>query len=518
MFGKAKKTKDVQEQEVIATPVNKEFLYADKTQQLIRGNRFLMIGYIVYYAAVMFMLLASLMRNERTPGFCGMIGAMVLVCVITIVLLIRKNPAHPRLRYIALAGLCMISWIIGFAYTQDFARLIGCFPLVGCILFFDMKFGVISTVAMGVTAVFVNIMQLIDGTKVPAGGWVDEIFVTCAVFLLLAIILLTTRVASIFNTHSIEAAKAEQVRQKAMMDDVLAVADEVRKGTESAMGIINKLNESSEVVNGAMEDISSSTQSTADNIQTQTTMTQSIQDSIQETLQSSESMVRVAEQSNELNQQNLQLMGELKQQSDVISSTNNEVAASMKALQERTEAVKGIADTIFAISNQTNLLALNASIESARAGEAGRGFAVVADEIRQLAAKTRQETENIAAILEELSANADAAANAVARSVDAANVQDGMIEKVSQSFEEMSKNVNGLISEIQNIDGMLMSLSEANNQIVDNITYLSATTEEVTASSSQAADMTVENLDHAESAKAELTNILNVSHQLDKYI
>ena len=187
-------------------------------------------------------------------------------------------------------------------------------------------------------------------------------------------------------------------------------------------------------------------------------------------------------------------------------------------MQERTNVVKSIADTIFSISSQTNLLALNASIESARAGEAGRGFAVVADEIRQLAEKTRVETENIARILDELSANAKQASDAVERSVQAAGVQDQMIEQVSQSFDEMSQNVNGLISEIENIDTLLTNLSEANNQIVDNISNLSATTEEVTASSMQATEMTVENLDNAESAKNELSNVLNVSHQLDKYM
>jgi len=302
------------------------------------------------------------------------------------------------------------------------------------------------------------------------------------------------------------------------MDDVLTVASEVRKGTETAMGIINQLNESSEVVNTAMKDISDSTYSTSESIQTQTTMTQNIQESLQVTIESSENMVRVAQQSNELNQQNLVLMGDLKQQSQVIAETNNDVADAMKALQERTKAVKGIADTIFSISSQTNLLALNASIESARAGEAGRGFAVVADEIRQLAEKTRVETENIARILEELSMNAQQATDAVGRSVEAAGVQDQMIEQVSQSFEEMSNNVNGLIDEIENIDNLLTNLSEANNQIVDNISNLSATTQEVTASSMQATEMTVENLDNAETAKTELSNVLNVSHQLDKYM
>ena len=48
--------------------------------------------------------------------------------------------------------------------------------------------------------------------------------------------------------------------------------------------------------------------------------------------------------------------------------------------------------------------------------------------------------------------------------------------------------------------------------------HLSATTEEVTASSVQAADLSVQNLENAAEAKRQLGSVLDVSHQLDKYI
>ena len=267
-----------------------------------------------------------------------------------------------------------------------------------------------------------------------------------------------------------------------------------------------------------MKDISDSTLSTAENIQVQTEMTQNIQDSIGNTLKRSENMVQVAKHTGELNDQSLQIMNNLKKQSEVISETNSEVAEAMRKLQECAGAVKSIADTIFAISSQTNLLALNASIESARAGEAGRGFAVVADEIRQLAEKTREETENIATILGELSDNAEMAGGAVAKSVEAAQAQDELISKASESFTEVNDNVGQLISDIGEIDYMLSDLSQANNKIVDNIMHLSATTEEVTASSSQAAELSVQNLNNAEQAKELLDGVILTSHELDKYI
>ncbi len=498
--------------------VDRQYMYAEKDNQLIRANGFMALANTIYYIYVMCMLGVSVWRGERSVGFCGLIAVMVMIALVAIWISYKKNPSSRIMKWFALVGICLVSWIISYAYTQDFARLMGAFVLVCSILFFDTKFIFRASIAYAVTILLVNYMQIVVEKRFTSDQLIDEFFVTSAVILLLAIIILTTRVAKIFNDDSTGSAAAKQEQQKIMMDDVLAVAEEVRAGTENAMEIINQLNESSEVVNSAMQDISDSTLNTSENIQTQTTMTQNIQESIGVTIESSENMVRVAKQSGELNQQNLELMNSLKQQSNVIASTNSEVAESMKALQERTNAVKGIADTIFAISNQTNMLALNASIESARAGEAGRGFAVVADEIRQLAEKTRLETENIARILEELSQNAKEAADTVERSVEATSVQDEMIEKVSMSFEEMNQNVNGLITEIENIDGLLGNLSEANNQIVENITNLSATTEEVTASSVQATEITVENLSQAEQAKNELTKILDVSHEFDKYM
>ncbi len=510
-----KKENVVEEQ---TRPIDSEFRFADKTEQVIRSNRFMAIANTAYFLYVLALLAVSVMRGERSTGFCGMIATLVAATLLGTWLAFLKNKKSTKMRYITLIGQCLIGWIIAFAYSQDFAVLIGGFVLIGGVLYFDKKYSIISGLAyFGMMALAVG-YKLSLGENLGGKNVIDFVFVLSAVALMVVIIICTTWVAKQYNDHSIGAAEAEQVRQKEIMDDVLMVADEVRKGTETAMDIINQLNESSEVVNNAMRDISDSTLGTSESIQTQTTMTQNIQESINVTIESSENMVRVAQQSNELNQQNMVLMEDLKKQSQVIADTNGHVSEAMKSLQERTNAVKSIADTIFSISSQTNLLALNASIESARAGEAGRGFAVVADEIRQLAEKTRVETENIARILDELSANAKEASDAVERSVKATGVQDQMIEQVSLSFGDMSNNVNGLISEIENIDTLLTNLSEANNQIVDNISNLSATTEEVTASSMQATEMTVENLDNAENAKAELSNVLNVSHQLDKYM
>ena len=494
------------------------FKYADQEEQLKRANRFLVSGYLIFYAILMIIMWACYFVGIRSKGLTMMVSGIVLVSCIAIFLLSRKFLTSQKLKMMALPFLLVVCYVTGFAFTQGFIQLLGIFPLVGCMLFFDKKFSLISGIAYAVMEVLVTTAKIVQHINLEGDSALNQIFVLVICLVLLVLLYCVTSIAEQFNKDTLGEVHEKNAKMQTMLDDVIGVATEVRKGTESAMDIVNDLNGSSEVVNGAMKNISESTLSTAENIQTQTTMTANIQQSIEDTLTSSETMVEIAKQSGQINRQSMDVMNRLKEQSQVISNTNQDVAKAMEALQAKTEEVRNIADTILGISSQTNLLALNASIESARAGEAGRGFAVVADEIRQLAERTKQETEEISKISDDLTENATRAANAVSQSVSATDAQDVMITEASESFEAMNDNVTELITHIENIDDRLSRLSEANNQIVDNITNLTATTEEVTASSNQAAELSNANMENAESAKNQLTGVLDVSHQLDKYL
>lgn len=494
------------------------FKYADQEEQLKRANRFLVSGYLIFYAILMIIMWACYFVGIRSKGLTMMVSGIVLVSCIAIFLLSRKFLTSQKLKMMALPFLLVVCYVTGFAFTQGFIQLLGIFPLVGCVLFFDKKFSLISGIAYAVMEVLVTTAKIVQHINLEGDSALNQILVLVICLVLLVLLYCVTSIAEQFNKDTLGEVHEKNAKMQTVLDDVIGVATEVRKGTESAMDIVNDLNGSSEVVNGAMKNISESTLSTAENIQTQTTMTANIQQSIEDTLTSSETMVEIAKQSGQINRQSMDVMNRLKEQSQVISNTNQDVAKAMEALQAKTEEVRNIADTILGISSQTNLLALNASIESARAGEAGRGFAVVADEIRQLAERTKQETEEISKISDDLTENATRAANAVSQSVSATDAQDVMITEASESFEAMNDNVTELITHIENIDDRLSRLSEANNQIVDNITNLSATTEEVTASSNQAAELSNANMENAESAKNQLTGVLDVSHQLDKYL
>lgn len=437
-----------------------KYLYADSDRQTEHVNRLEWQVFTIFSICNFMIVFVAFLRGYRTAAFTGTTFLISAVTVVAMLIAYLRKRDSSKIRWISLVALVLLTLFTTTAFDSYYMRFAVVAPMAVYILYYDSKFMVSSAVAIMLTEIATTVQKFFkpDCTV----DRIDICTATAIVIFYLIVVCFIEGTGKKFRLDMLGSLQDEKDQQEKMMQDVIYVASEVRKGTAGAMDIMNQLNESTSVVTGAVKDISDSTQSTAE--------------------------------------------------------TNDEVAVTMQTLQERANAVKGIADTIFDISSQTNLLALNASIESARAGEAGKGFAVVADEIRQLAEKTRVETENIASILGQLSENAADAVNVVAKSASAAGQQNELIGRAVETFDEMNTNVGQLTQDISDIDTMLTDLSEANNHIVDSITHLSATSEEVTAASAQAEGLSSKNLTNADQTKSILDQVLHVSKQLDKYV
>ena len=494
-----------------------QFRFADKNEQVKKINSYVSISMVIFDALIMLVVVISVLQGNRTPLYGVVMLLIMLVTCISCFVLLKKEPGGSKLRYVAFSGMFIMMLMIAFTYNHYYMRFMVTVPFLGTILFYDKKYSKICAFGIAIPDILIFIYRGFI-IKNYDGDILAQLGGTIVDAVVMFVILYLTNMGKRFSDDSIGKINAEAERQQTMLSDVMDIATEIRRGTEQAMELVEALRLSSEVVKQSVNDISESTSVTAESMQDQNLMTQNIQENIEHTVERSEHMVRIAEESSRLNRSNAEKMSELKTHADVLADTNHQVAESMKLLQENVVEVRNITQTIFAISSQTNLLALNASIEAARAGELGKGFAVVADEIRDLSERTRRETENIAGILDKLNTNADQTAEALEKTVAVSDVQDEMIKEIADKVDELSTNVDELVGDVAQIDKMIENLSQANERIVDNTVQISATTQEVTACAQQSSSITEDNFANAVNARDILAGIMEVSHRMDKYM
>lgn len=494
-----------------------EFRYSDEKLRMHKTNRANIIGYSVV-CAVMIVLFGLQVITGRAALNVKAGLVLLILSMITSWTVFLRDKASPIYYKVEI-----ISFLIPYLVVIIFGRLQITFLYVvpimfGIFLYDDYKFLIkcFLTVWVG------NLVQVImafmrGGSSGSSDSTSDYLIQMLMMSIVVAAVSAGCWIRTIFQQHTSGQMLQEKNRQAEMLKDVLVIAEEVKDGTENADAIMKELQESMLAMHESFNEIRTSTQSTAESIQEQTIQTREIQEAINVTTGLSREIVDITQTSNAAINDGMRTMEDMKAQSVIIKDTNEEVSVSMHELQEKTREVGEIANMIFEISEQTNLLSLNASIESARAGEAGRGFAVVAEQIRQLSEQTRTSTEHIAAIIQELNNTANEVAQHVVSSINATDKQNEFLDAASKHFTLLDSNINGLSKDIQEMDDKIGDLMQSNNFIVESISQLSATSEEVTASAELATELSEKNKDRFVQTKQLMDDVVDTTKKLDKY-
>lgn len=198
-------------------------------------------------------------------------------------------------------------------------------------------------------------------------------------------------------------------------------------------------------------------------------------------------------------------ISELKAQNESASQGMAVAFEKIKQLEEHSQKISGILNTINEISSQTELLALNASIEAARAGEQGKGFSVVAESIGKLATDSTVATADIEKIIDELCRDiSETVANieTIRNNIEGQTVVVDQVQNTFTDFRELAEKTKESVSDIEHLVGDMHESNHYVVQAVEKIRNISTNTAELTDKA-------------ADSLEEQLHGIQNVSERID---
>lgn len=310
-----------------------------------------------------------------------------------------------------------------------------------------------------------------------------------------------------------------------MVDGLAAIIKGIKNASGELEGISSDFQRMFHEMESSMQETAGSVGTIADNTVSQVSYTHDMKekiDAISMAIENINANIKALTKSAELvescNNDAKQIMNELIVISEDSGAAMKEVKAQTDRTNQSAKQIHTATEIIAGISNQTNLLALNASIEAARAGEHGKGFAVVAEEIRCLADQSKESTEQINKIVNDLIANSDISVKITDRVSEAFTQQNQKIQETESIFSTLHDEIAEVSNAIKGIDSEMNDLNEHKVVMESSI----SSTTEVVEENAKDAELTSEIVAELQGMVSDCNDmtrkVVDVSEELIGYI
>lgn len=455
-------------------------------------NHMAMLGHTIIVAVLFLAYTLELVKGSRTIGYYAFFVLLAVLPVIVEHILYRNNPENPYIQHILGYGYGVL-YLFAIFTTHSITPFVYAFPMyMVIILYMDVRFGALisSGVVIG-NLVYIGWHAVSIGYS--AAELPDlEIRVASTVLTGVFMVLSTMAVKRV-NAEKIKIMKRQSQENTALLNNVLETSGNMSSGIAEAADKMGHVGESVRHIRESMNEVSTGTTETAESVQVQMQRTEQIQQHIVQVKDTTTGIEQNMAETTRRVDEGMKQIHALSQQVEKSIAANNEVLEKMSALQEYTNQMNIIIDTITSIAGSTGMLALNASIEAARAGESGKGFAVVAGEISNLANQTKTATVDITKLICDIKEEIKSVSDAVDVVTESNRSNAGSTQSVTDSFNGISGETRNIGEQTRELLDIVQELEAANADIVDNIRTISAIVEEVSAHASETYNACEEN-------------------------
>ena len=215
----------------------------------------------------------------------------------------------------------------------------------------------------------------------------------------------------------------------------------ITRPMRGVISVANTLSAAASEISATVSQLAASTTQTASSVTETTTTAEEVKKTAEVALDKSKMVangaretVRISQSGEEAVRASSDSMGRIREQVE-------SVAASMTRLSEQSQAIGLIIASVDDIAEQSNLLAVNAAIEAAKAGEHGRGFSVVAQEVKNLAEQSKQATNQVRVILNDIQRATNTAVMATEQAGNAVNSGATQAAKAGEAILSLAQNI-----------------------------------------------------------------------------
>ncbi|MFD2618015.1 methyl-accepting chemotaxis protein [Terrilactibacillus laevilacticus] len=238
-------------------------------------------------------------------------------------------------------------------------------------------------------------------------------------------------------------------------------------------------------VNEAIQQVAAGAQNQADHLDQSMNLLSNVTQAIDESKVFSQQVLQKTKETEKTSQEGLITVSHLETSANEYLKVISSLIHEIKDVATQSENIKQILKTIKSISDNTNLLALNAAIESARAGEAGKGFAVVSKEIRNLAERSKKETNQINEDISNIIGRLSHLTTMAETLNQFSEKQRDNVAMTKVSFDHITDKISSINNMMDNINGKVTHVKDANQNLVIKLEEISAISEETAASTEE---------------------------------